>query len=121
MWYRSLAGSKLLVLFSLLALLAVVAVACGDDPTPTAVPTAVPTETPLPATPTAESAPAMMFPGARRPWQVRWCHSDYIRDRGRPLGTCTNPCCAGGINTVRDLTNKPLLHEPHSVTPSGPK
>ncbi|MCE2464439.1 MAG: hypothetical protein J4F46_11185, partial [Dehalococcoidia bacterium] len=38
--------------------------ACGGDPTPTARPTAIPTETPLPATPTTEPAPAMMFPGA---------------------------------------------------------
>ena len=113
MLHRLLVSPKLLLLVPLLLLLAAVAVACGDDPTPTPTPrpTATPTATALPATPTPTPAPAMMFPG--------------VDDRGKYGGVIQTiyaievdhwdlhqSCCAGGINTVRDLTNNLFYMDP---------
>ena len=111
MSYRWLVKSRIVMFVPLLLLLSAVAVACGDDPTPTPRPTATPTATAVPATPTATQAPAMMFPG--------------VDDRGKYGGIIQTiyaievdhwdlhqSCCAGGINTVRDLTNNLFYMDP---------
>jgi peptide/nickel transport system substrate-binding protein len=110
MSHRWFVKPKFMVIVPLLLVLALVAVACGDDPTPTATPKPTPTATAIPATPTPEPV-AMMFPG--------------FKDNGKYGGIIQTiyaievdhwdlhqSCCAGGINTVRDLTNNLFYMDP---------